>query len=175
MREDRTINRLGALALALDDAQLLAARAAVGLGESACAILLTLGVHPGLTIGELARIAGLTHSVMVRTVASLERSKLLIRNRGPDRRNVALRLTAEGRRVRQAIAQARATALGRALKVLSREQLLHLEDIMTPLLIGLTTGRAQSDHLCRLCDEHACGPDCPVEIEACRIESRSHD
>jgi DNA-binding MarR family transcriptional regulator len=171
-RRDSTINRLGALALALDDAQLTAVREATGLGESACATLLTLGAHPGLTIGKLARIAGLTHSVMVRSVASLERSKLVVRQRGSDRRNVALRLTASGVRARQSIADARSAALGRALKALSREQLLHLEDIMTPLLVGLTTGRAQSDHLCRLCDEPACGADCPVELEVRRIESR---
>jgi DNA-binding MarR family transcriptional regulator len=169
---DRTINRLGALALALDDAQLTAVRDAAGVGESACAILLTVGAHPGLTIGELAQIAGLTHSVMVRSVAGLERSKLVVRHRGSDRRNVALRLTASGLRARQSIADARSAALGRALKALSREQLLQLEAIMTPMLVGLTTGRAQSDHLCRLCDEPACGPNCPVELEARRIESR---
>jgi len=174
-KRDRTINRLGALALALDDAQLTAAQGSSGLGESACATLLTLGAHPGLTIGALARIAGLTHSVMVRTVASLERSKLVVRQRGVDRRNVALRLTASGGRARQVIANARAAVLDGALKALSREQLLQLEDIMTPMLVGLTTGRAQSDYLCRLCDEPACGADCPVELMARRIESRSRD
>jgi DNA-binding MarR family transcriptional regulator len=159
------------LHLRIDDAQLKAVRESTGLGESACATLLTLGAHPGLTIGKLAQIAGLTHSVMVRSVANLERSKLVIRQRGTDRRNVTLRLTTSGVRARQSIADARGAALDRALKTLSREQLLQLEDIITPLLVGLTTGRAQSDHLCRLCDEPACGADCPVELEARRIES----
>lgn len=173
MRRDNTINRLGALALALDDAQLTAVWEATGLGESACTILMSLGARPGLTIGELARIAGLTHSVMVRSVAGLERSKLVVRKRGSDRRNVTLRLTASGIRARQSIVNSRSAALDGALTALSHEQLLRLEDIMTPLLVGLTTGRAQSDHLCRLCDEPACGSDCPVELEARRLESHT--
>jgi DNA-binding MarR family transcriptional regulator len=168
---DRTINRLGALALALGDAQMTAARETSGLGESACATLVTLGAHPGLTIGKLAQIAGLTHSVMVRTVASLEAATLLIRQRGSDRRNVTLRLTASGVRARRSIVAARAAVLEKALKALSREQRGNLEDIMTPMLVGLTTSRDQSDYLCRLCNESACGTDCPVELEACRIES----
>ena len=173
LNRDRIINRLGALALALGDAQLTAAREASGLGPSACATVLTLRAHPGLSIGELAKIAGLTHSVMVRTVAGLERSRLLSRQRGSDRRNVTLRLTASGMRAGQVIAVARRVALEAALQSLSREELLQLDRIMTPMLIGLTTGREQSDHLCRLCDEAACGADCPVELEARRIGSRA--
>jgi DNA-binding MarR family transcriptional regulator len=134
---------------------------------------LTLGAHPGLSIGELAKIAGLTHSVMVRTVAGLERARLMVRQRGSDRRNVTLRLTASGLRASQVIVEARRGALESSLQSLSREELLQLEKILTPMLIRLTTGREQSDHLCRLCDEAACGSDCPVELEARRIGSRA--
>ena len=171
MSRDKTVNRLGALALALGDAQLAAAREASGLGGSASATVVTLGAHPGLTIGKLAHIAGLTHSVMVRTVAGLEKEGFLLRQRGADRRAVALRLTACGARARAAIVAARAAVLDKALDTLSHDQRGRLDDIMTAMLVGLTTGRDQSDHLCRLCDEPACGADCPVELQARRLES----
>jgi DNA-binding MarR family transcriptional regulator len=166
-------NRLGALALGLSDAQEAAAMAASGLGPTACAALLAVGVAPGASIGEVAPVAGVSHSVMVRATDALAAAGLVTRAVGADRRRVALRLTPAGEATRAAILAARAAALEAALAPLTERERAALDGLLGSLLAGLTTGRTQADHLCRLCDEDACGDDCPVEREARRIEGAS--
>jgi DNA-binding MarR family transcriptional regulator len=165
-------NRLGALALGLTDAQEAAAMEASGLGPTACAALLAVGVAPGASIGEVAPVAGVSHSVMVRATEALAASGLVTRAVGVDRRRVALRLTPAGESARAAVLAARAAALEAALAPLAESERAALDGLLDRLLAGLTTGRAQADHLCRLCDEDACGEGCPVEREARRIEGR---
>jgi DNA-binding MarR family transcriptional regulator len=164
-------NRLGALALGLSDAQGAAAMAVSGLGPTACAALLAVGVTPGASIGEVAPVAGVTHSVMVRATETLVAAGLLTRTIGADRRRVALRLTPAGQAARAAILAARTAALEAALAPLTEPERAALDGLLDRLLAGLTTGRAQADHLCRLCDEDACGEGCPVERTARRIEA----
>ncbi len=166
MKTSHTANLLGALSLALTDAQLAAAQQASGQSASACSVLITLGLYPGLSIGALAKIAGLTHSVMVRMVESLAQQGLLQRIDGPDRRTVALQLTAAGHTKRGQIITARAAVLHTALSHLAEPHQAALADIADTLLAALTTSRTQADHLCRLCDEQACGENCPVERQA---------
>lgn len=163
-------NRLGALALGLSDAQQAAALAASGLGPTACAALLAAGVTPGASIGEVAPVAGVTHSVMVRAADALAAAGLVTRATGADRRRVALRLTPAGEAARSSILAARAAVLEAALAPLTEAERAALDPLLDRLLAGLTTRRAQADHLCRLCDEEACGADCPVEQTARRIE-----
>ena len=174
MDERQIVNLLGALSLALADAQADAARRASGLSTSACAALVSLGPYPGTTVGTLARILGLSHSVTVRLTEALAADGLVDRGRGSDRRQVSLRLSPAGDRLRSAILQARAAALGDALARLAPRDRHHLGELSAALLTGLTHSRDGADHICRLCDEEVCPDDrCPVEGEAIRIAARS--
>lgn len=188
----RTANLLGALALALDDAQRAAASAAAGgLGATACAALVTLGapsLGAPLTVGGLAAVLGLSHSAAARLAADLAHAGLVVRARagvaapadGPaqgvarradDRRKVALTLTREGTARRAALLAARARALGDALDGLTPRARGALVPALDALLARLTPDRPACDRICRLCDEDACPqPRCPVELAARRAE-----
>jgi len=170
MKTPQLANLLGALSLALADAQMAAAREASGMSPSACAALVTLGASPGATIGALARVLGLSHSVTVRIVEGLVEAGLVERVAGADRREVALRLSPKGADLRGAILGARAASLDRALAVLPPDDQIGFGEMLATLLTGLTHGRREADHICRLCDEDACGLDiCPVEQQAVRL------
>ena len=172
MNVESTLNRLGAVALALTDAQLSAVRRESGLGPSAVAAVTTLGAWPGATIADLASVAGVTHSVMVRTVEGLRTEGLLARQAVEDGRKVALTLTGAGEQLRTAILAAREKALALALDALPAQDRPALAAALEAMLAALTEGRAQANHLCRLCDETACGEDCPVEARARALEQR---
>jgi MarR family transcriptional regulator, negative regulator of the multidrug operon emrRAB len=172
MQRDRTANLLGALALALSDAQAAAARDVTGLGPSGCAALVTIGQNDGMTIGGLSRILGLTHSVTVRMVESLALSGLVERRAGTkDKRQVALRLTSNGKARQRAILAVRQQQAASAMVALSAGDRARLDAILEEMLAALTAGRLEADHICRLCDETACTQEaCPVEQTAIRIE-----
>ncbi len=180
MTQARLLNLLGALALSLGDAQAAAMRrvgrdeSSEGLGASACAAIVTLGPYPGTSIGRLAKILGLTHSVAVRLVEQLAADGLVARGAGEDRRQVLLALTPAGEALRGRLLAAREEALGAALGSLAGDDALHLERLLTTMLENLTESREQADHICRLCDEDVCtGERCPVELAALACESRA--
>lgn len=167
---DRLPNLLGALALALVDEQDRRMRTASGLSPSASAAVNTLAESPGETVAGLAAVLGLTHSATVRLVDDLERRGLVARRPGGDRRSVALHLTERGVALRAAIVEARAQALAEALDELGATERDALDGLAIVLLRRLTTGRRAADHICRLCDEAACGrEDCPVERRAVEL------
>lgn len=177
MTQPRLLNLLGALALSLGDAQAAAMRGVgrddkpEGLGASACAAIVTLGPYPGTSIGRLAKILGLTHSVAVRLVEQLAADDLIERRAGDDRRQVLLALTPAGEALRARLLAAREQALGAALRGLSDADAGHLERLVTTMLARLTESREQADHLCRLCDEDVCTTECcPVEQAALACE-----
>lgn len=172
MNDTQLTNLLGALALALSDAQDAAARSASGLGSSACSALVVLSFYPGTPIRTLADILGLTHSVVVRLAEDLASRGLLEREPGAqDKRQVQLRLTSAGQQGAQAILEARRATLGAALLTVPGDIRPALGDAISQMLVALTQSRAAADHICRLCDEAACPPDqCPVECEAQRRE-----
>ena len=164
---DRTANLLGALALAISDAQTQDMEAASGLGGSATAALVTLGEYPGLSVAALAAILGLSHSATVRLVDDLERRDIVQRKPGADRRSVGLGLTAAGMGLRAKAMQARADMLVRSLAAVPADERKILTRVLSRILEELTTSRTAADHICRLCDEVACGgDDCPVERRA---------
>ncbi|MFG1410877.1 MarR family winged helix-turn-helix transcriptional regulator [Xanthobacter sp. VTT E-85241] len=171
MEQAQVENLLGAMSLALAGAQEEAARKAAGLGPSGAAALVVIGFYPDTSIGTLAGILGLTHSVVVRLVEGLAADGLVERAAAPsDRRQVVLRLSAAGRARHAAILEARRAALAQALAPLDAQDVAQFGAMLARLLTGLTTGRLQADHMCRLCDENACpGERCPVECEAVRI------
>lgn len=172
MNDAQLTNLLGALALALSDAQDAAARSTSGLGSSACSALVVLSFYPGTPIRTLANILGLTHSVVVRLTEDLASRGLLEREPGAhDKRQVQLRLTQAGQQGAQAILEARRGTLGTALMTVPDDIRPALGEAISQMLVGLTQSRAAADHICRLCDEAACPPDhCPVECEAQRRE-----
>lgn len=164
---DRPTNLLGALALALTDTTLRAMQTESRLGPSAVAALVTLGAPPAPSVAALAAILGLTHSATVRLADDLGRRGLVLRGRGADRRAVGLHLTPEGAVLRQRLLAARAAVLEDALAAVPEPERAAFERAVTQVLEALTTGRAAADHLCRFCDEAACGGEaCPVERRA---------
>ncbi|MQT14195.1 MarR family winged helix-turn-helix transcriptional regulator [Segnochrobactrum spirostomi] len=180
MTQARLLNLLGALALSLGDAQAAAMRGigrdgpSEGLGPSACAAIVTLGPYPGTSIGRLAKILGLTHSVAVRLVEQLTADGLVARRAGDDRRQVLLALTPAGEALRGRLLAAREAALGAALRRLSGDDVGHLERLLATMLENLTESREQADHICRLCNEDVCSAEkCPVEQTALACEHRT--
>lgn len=172
MNDAQLSNLLGALALALSDAQDAAARSASGLGSSACSALVVLSFYPGTPIRTLADILGLTHSVVVRLTEDLAIRGLVEREAGSkDKRQVHVRLSPSGAQAAEAILEARRTTLGAVLRQVPKEAHPALGDAVSHMLVALTQSRAAADHICRLCDEDACPQDrCPVECEAVRKE-----
>ncbi|MCC5972638.1 MAG: MarR family transcriptional regulator [Rubellimicrobium sp.] len=164
---DQVTNLLGALALAVTDAQFQEMEAVSGLRASAAAAVVTIGETPRLSIAELAAIVGLTHSATVRLVDDLGRRGLVLREPANDRRSVRVGLTAQGEAIRTRLMAARATVLGRAIGGLAGPEREAFARGVAGILERLTTSRAIADHMCRLCDEKACGgEDCPVERRA---------
>jgi MarR family transcriptional regulator, negative regulator of the multidrug operon emrRAB len=174
MHQDQITNLLGALALSLSDDMQAAARNRSGIGASACAVLVTLGPYPGSTIGTIAQVLGLTHSVTVRLVEDLVERHLVKRLPGRDRREVALRLTGKGASLRKKILEARFNVLSGAMVALDADEKGQLGDALSAMLVHLTQSRQAADHICRLCDEEVCTLDtCPVELEAVRLTQGS--
>ena len=159
-------NLLGALALAVGDAQ----AAAGGLSDTALAVVNTLYVAPGSSIAALAEVTGRSHSVIVRTVEAVEAQGLVARQPGPDRRTASLVLTRAGEAARSALQSARLRALNAALAPLNDADRAEFARLAGQILSGLTESRVAGDRICRLCDEDACGPHCPVETRAVALE-----
>jgi DNA-binding MarR family transcriptional regulator len=171
MTDAQTTNLLGALSVAIADAQLAAMTEASGLSPSDVASILTLGPNPDSSVSDMARILNLTHSAAVRLADRLEDRDLVARMTRSDRREVALRLTAKGRRLRRKIANARAAVLNDAVETLPDSERAAFDRCVRALLVRLTSSRTRADRLCRLCDEDLCPKErCPVECRAAEIE-----
>lgn len=163
MSAARSSNLLGALATALGDELEAATRGATAHGAAFPAALVSVHWAPGVSIEELRRVLGLSHSGTVRLLDRLEREGTLERRAGRDGRSVSLHLTAAGRRQARAVLDQRRRAMDRALALLGPAERAQFVRLIEKLLGGLTRDREHSDHICRLCDEAAC-PDatCPV-------------
>lgn len=172
MLSDRSANLLAALGTALADAQSRACEGA-GVHPSDAAALITLGHHPGVTVGALAPVIGFTRSAAVRLVDRLASARLVRRDHGEDRREVRLSLTPKGAALRARILSARRAVVDKAAAPLDPRQAAGLEKMVEVMLAALTDSRESADHICRLCDENVCPPDtCPVERTAVRAEAR---
>jgi DNA-binding MarR family transcriptional regulator len=157
---DRTANLLGALVTALSD------RLAGALGHGGTpAALVQLAEHPGLTIDELRRRLGLSHSTVVRLVDGLVTRGLVVRTAHErDARAVRLTLTADGHTAAAETATARLDVLRAAVAHLPAERRADLERVAEDLLLALPTSLDDSSRTCRLCSLAACPQDdCPVE------------
>ena len=108
----RTLNMLGALALALSDRIATSAEAASGLHDTAASALVVIVNHPGEPIDAIRRALGLTHSGAVRLVDGLETAGLVERRRNDrDARAIAVWPTRAGQRAESKITAARAELL----------------------------------------------------------------
>jgi DNA-binding MarR family transcriptional regulator len=173
----REANLLGAVALAVGDRMREAVEGGTGQGGSAPAALVSLASYlDGSPIASVRGPLGLTHSATVRLVDRLVEAGLVERRQGPDRRSVAVGLTAAGHEVAAEAAGARAAALEEALAALDPGERAELARLSGKVLATLTDGRAAAGHICRLCDAHACGHEegrCPVTRAADAAEARA--
>ncbi|HEX7050220.1 MAG TPA: MarR family winged helix-turn-helix transcriptional regulator [Longimicrobiales bacterium] len=163
---DRAGNLLGALSLAVVDRTFDAIAEAGGESETA-AVALSALYHflDRPTIDGLRRVLGLTSSGTVRLVDRLEAAGWVKRGPAADGRATTVLLTASGRRIAERVSAARASALERALSVLSPAERRQFEELASILLVGLMRGPGAVRWLCRLCDMGACGwasGGCPV-------------
>ena len=106
-------NKLGALGLLITDAM---DAALGGTSPSAASLLLTLHYRPGITITQLAGVAGIAQPTAVRVLDGLEKRGYLVSRRERAGRSVRrlYRATPLGREA-LAVAQARARELFREL------------------------------------------------------------
>jgi DNA-binding MarR family transcriptional regulator len=171
----REANLLGAISLAVAERVDGAVRLAAAHGGAAPAALVALATFlDGSSLDVMRRPLGLSHSAAVRLADRLARAGLVRREPGADGRSVSIRLTEEGAALVAEIRQAREAALEALLAPLSAEQRAQLTALHEKLLAGITGGRADAGHICRLCDADACGHEhgrCPVTIAANRAEA----
>ena len=171
----RDANLLGALSLAVSERLETATSAAAAHGGSGPAALAALEPFlGGSSIDTMRKPLGLTHSAAVRLVDRLAAAGLVMRAAGDDGRSVAVFLTPAGRRAAAQVREGRMIALTKVLVPLDAAEREQLTRIVEKLLAGLTSGRADARHICRLCDAGACGHEegrCPVTRAADRAEA----
>ena len=87
---------------------------------------------------------------------------------------MAVFLTPAGRRAAAEVRESRMRAVAEVLAPLDADERSQLTTLAERLLGGLTSGRADAGHICRLCDADACGHAegrCPVTRAADRAEA----
>jgi MarR family transcriptional repressor of emrRAB len=171
----RDANLLGALSLAVSERLETATSTAAAHGGSGPAALAALETFlEGSSIDTMRKPLGLTHSAAVRLVDRLAGGGLVTRAAGEDGRSVAVFLTPAGRRAAGQVQEGRMLALTNVLAPLDAAEREQLTRLVEKLLAGLTAGRADARHICRLCDAGACGHEegrCPVTRAADRAEA----
>jgi DNA-binding MarR family transcriptional regulator len=131
-------------------------------GSAAAAIAL-LGHEPGMPIERLRRALGPSHPGAVRLIDRLEQYGVVERGESEqDRRAVALRLTAKGKKARDEILSARQKTLKKGFSGLTPSERKMFGQLAEKMLRALLQGEDHAYRMCRLCDENACA-DCPVE------------
>lgn len=164
--EQRTVNLLGALALVLSDRVEAAVRDVGGLSARDAAALITLRNYAEREpLSVLEQALGLSQPGAVRLADRLAQRGLVQRRReGPDRREVRLSLTDEGRAAADGALRERSGALEGLLGSLGPAGRRALEPLLEELLAAATASRADARTTCRLCDAVACGHParCPV-------------
>ena len=171
----REANLLGAISLAVNERVDDAVRLAAAHGGAAPAALVALATFlDGSSLDVMRRPLGLSHSAAVRLADRLEGAGLVRREPGADGRSVSIRLTPGGAALATEIRAAREAALEEVLAPLSAAERSALTELHEKLLAGITGGRADAGHICRLCDADACGHElgrCPVTTAADRAEA----
>jgi MarR family transcriptional regulator, negative regulator of the multidrug operon emrRAB len=166
--DDRLANLLGVTALAAVDRMRAAVESELTRGGSAPAALVHLHAHPGESVEALRRVLGISQPATVRMVDGLVAGGLLERRPGPDRRTLALHLTAGGEAAATRVLERRAAGLGELLAVLEPHEQAALLPLLERIVSSLAHERPGALSTCRLCDRAACtrAPGCPLEHTA---------
>lgn len=160
----RTENLLGVLALLVTDEMNAQNTVAALAGPTARAMLNAVGQYPDSSIEVLRDAVNLSHPAAVRAVAGLVEAGLIEKKPGPDRRAVALALTATGKREAKRMQAARERMLQRVVSRLDADERIVFENLLIKILWHETRDPAHAMQLCRLCDEGPClKAGCPVE------------
>lgn len=163
MTQERDINLIGALALALADIVEKSLSGDAPEPGAAAAALMLIHHRPGFLTERLHGVIGLSQPGTVRLVDRLVRDGLVQRRPGEvDRRTVELHLTEEGLRRTTAMADKRSSALRQALAALSEGDRSDLARIAESLLHSLPVDERHAYEICRYCHE-ACCTQCPVD------------
>ena len=153
----RTANLLGAFALAASER--------LDVRSDTAAIVSLLTTLDGQSQEALRRALGLTQTAVVRLVDRLAGEGLVERRPGPDGRTRSIVVTAAGREAALAAQDRRADAMQALLEPLDAEDRRRLAGLLEKLLGGLTHGRDDAFHICRLCDLRVCPQDrCPITL-----------
>lgn len=161
----RTANLLGALGLALADAQTSQLAASSGLAPTDAAALNAVGTAAGISIGAVRVALGVTHPGTVRTIDRLVAAGLVERRAGVDGRTVSLHLTAAGEQTWQRQTDTRIGWLERTVAELPDAERADVERVVSSILAAVTGDADSAERICRLCDERRCPQDrCPVTL-----------
>jgi DNA-binding MarR family transcriptional regulator len=115
--------------------------AALGVTSGQAAILHDIAAKPGIGMGELAELQGVSSPAISGHVDRLEAALLVRRLRSDgDRRRVGLEVTPNGRRVLRSIRSRRTAWLASRLKELSAEELAAVDAAIEPLRRLLEAG-----------------------------------
>jgi DNA-binding MarR family transcriptional regulator len=160
--DPRSQNRLGAFVLAVADQLRHQTEQTVGHTGAAAAALVTIAHFPDRNLEFLRHAIGLSQPAAVRVVDRLVDEALVRRRRvggGPD---VALTMTAAGRRRARTILDVRQRVVAQSLPELSDAEAAVLARVVHRALEHLTQGPGTT---CRMCDQGLCrhtDVDCPV-------------
>lgn len=164
---------LAALATSLADSVRMRVDVAAGHSGAAASALTYLAQEPGIGINQLMEPLGLTQSATVRLVDRLAADGLVKRQAGGNGRSVAVCLTGQGEEVARGILAARRQVIATSLAGLAEDELNRLASLVEKMLSAITTGKAHSERMCRMCDLAACPvANCPVTIACERIEDQ---
>jgi DNA-binding MarR family transcriptional regulator len=165
--DERTVNLLGALVVALGDALDEATEIAAGHGGAGPAALATVAQWSAPAVHALGERVGLSQSAGVRLVSRLEADGLLERNPGRDGRTLAIAVTPAGTERATQVLAARRQVLEAALVALPAGDQEQLVVLLERILHHLTGGTADAGRICRLCEVAICPQNrCPVTIAA---------
>jgi MarR family transcriptional regulator, negative regulator of the multidrug operon emrRAB len=162
---DRLANLLGVTALTATDRLRCAGESELSHGGSAPAALVHLQAYPGESVEALRRVLCVSQPAAVRVVDRLAGEGLVERRCGPDRRTLALHLTAAGERAAYELLSRRTRSLRLLLDVLEPDEQAALEPLLERLVAALAGDRPEALRVCRLCDRSACtsAPGCPLD------------
>jgi DNA-binding MarR family transcriptional regulator len=162
---DRLANLLGVAALTATDRLRSAVERELAHGGSAPAGLVHLQAYPGESVEALRHVLGVSQPAAVRVVNRLVAQGLVDRRAGPDRRTLALHLTAVGERAASELLSRRTQSLRSLLDALEPDEQAALEPLLERLVAATARDRPQALRVCRLCDRRACksAAGCPLE------------
>jgi len=128
-----------------------------GVGGDSDAAAINLVVHAdGVSVTDLARQLGLSHSATVRVVDRLESRRLLVRDHTPKGRLIHIRATARGRRLVAARLDAQREWVESALAHIDESRRRELIATLADIAGRLCVGPDDADRACRGCNQAQC-------------------